>query len=298
MTPWDPELLARIHHLHLVAKRVVDSLQHGAHRSLQLGSAVEFSDYQEYCPGDPLKNLDWKVLGRTDRLVIRRFEAETELACYLVVDVSGDLGPGSSGRSDRPALDGSKYGHSLCLAASLAAFLIRRGEPVGLHVLGGDKEIRMAPRTGRSHLARMMAALADVRPEGRADLGRCLGQLGPRMRRRSLVAIVSDFMEEPGEWTEELAAFGRRGTDLVGFHVMDRQEMSLDFQEPSLLYSPEGGADISLDPVGAQGEFLAIAAAWREEVRGAFVRQGGRAYEAWSDRPLHEVLRRMIEGRP
>ena len=120
MTPWDPELLARIHHLHLVAKRVVDSLQHGAHRSLQLGSAVEFSDYQEYCPGDPLKNLDWKVLGRTDRLVIRRFEAETELACNLVVDVSGDLGTGSSGRSDRPALDGSKYGHSLCLAASLA----------------------------------------------------------------------------------------------------------------------------------------------------------------------------------
>lgn len=297
MTPWDPEVLGRIRHLQLVSKRVVDSLLQGAHRSLRLGSAVEFADYQEYSPGDSIRHLDWKALARTDRLVIKRFEAETELVCNLVVDVSGDLATGHAEGRGRPPLDGTKFGFAICLAATLAAYLQRHGEPVGLSVIGGDAVVRIPARPGKSHLAQIHRRLAEVRPGGVADLGLRLAELAPGMRRRSLVVVISDFMEETDSWMGALGGFGRRNTDLVGFHMLDRREMDLDFAEPRVLYSPEGGADITLDPVGARQEFREVAAAWRQEVKGAFVRQGGRCYESYSDRPIEEVLRRMIGGR-
>ncbi len=168
---------------------------------------------------------------------------------------------------------------------------------MGLSILGGDVPVRIPARPGKSHLAQIHRRLAEVRPGGVAELGARLAEIAPGMRRRSLVVVISDFMEEMDSWLGALSGFGRRNTDLVGFHVLDRKEMNLDFSEPRVLFSPEGGAEITLDPVGAREEFQEVARAWRQEVKGAFVRQGGRSYEAYSDRPIEEVLRRMIGGR-
>ena len=300
MTPWDPEVVARIHHLNLVAKRVVDGLMHGAHRSLRLGANVEFADYKEYTPGDPLRSLDWRVYAKRDRLVTKRYEAETEIACTLVVDLSADLSTGEEGKSLLPSLEGSKLGSGICLAACLAAYLHRQGEPVGLALLGGDKEERvyLPPRTNKSHMAQLFRILAEARAGGRADLGQALGELAPRMRRRSLVVLVSDFMEEPDSWIPLLSGFGRRQTDLVGFHLMDRREMSLDYAQPLIFFSPEGGVDLAVDPVAASGEFVEVVEEFRQEVQQGLRAFGGRYYPCWTDEPLEKALRPMIGGRP
>lgn len=131
---WDAAVLARIQALELHARALVDGYVHGAHASHQVASNVEFSDFKEYAPGDPLRDLDWRVLGRSDRLVVRRHRAEHELTTTLVVDASGDLATGASGgwpTAEGSPFHGSKWGYAAVLTATLAHWLLRQGSRSG-----------------------------------------------------------------------------------------------------------------------------------------------------------------------
>jgi uncharacterized protein (DUF58 family) len=270
----------------------------GAHRARRLGANVEFAEFKEYCPGDPVRDLDWKVLAKSDRLVTRRYQAETELACHLVIDASGDLGTGTQSAHSRPPLEGSKFGYALCLTATLAAYLERHGEPVGLHIVAGEgTEYRHIPaRTGKRHLAQIFLALASLKPGGKADLAATLAPIADRTRRRSLVILVSDLMEEPARWMPSVRGFAGRKTEFVAFHLVDRRELSLGFDTPAIFVSPEDGSSLAVDPVGAAEEFQEVVASYLEEVRGGIRREGGRHILTWTDEPMDGVLRRMIGG--
>ena len=298
LTAWEPEVLARINHLHLVARHVVEGVLHGAHRSRRLGPNVEFADYKEYSPGDPLRDLDWKVMARSDRLVVKRYEAETELACTLVLDASGDTGTGDQAVRGKLPPEGSKLSYGVALAATLAYFLHLHGEPVGLAILGGDgvKQPWIPPRGGRQHLSLLFATLAGVRAGGRADLAESVSRFAQRVPRRGLVALITDFMEEPGSWHPALRGLARRRADLVAFHLLDRKELGLDYDRPLVVFSPEGGEALPIDPGGDRSEFNRVVAEWLDEVRGGVVGEGGRYYAAWTDLPLEETLRRCIQG--
>ncbi|MEC8423622.1 MAG: DUF58 domain-containing protein, partial [Myxococcota bacterium] len=137
---WDPEVLDRIGTLQLRAREAVAGFLHGGHASVRVSANVEFADYKEYAPGDNLKDLDWRVVARSDKLVVRRHQAENEQSVTILLDASGDLGTGTAGaRSEgsRTPLDGSKWGYATVFAATLAWWLERQHEPVGLEVLGG-----------------------------------------------------------------------------------------------------------------------------------------------------------------
>jgi len=298
LTPWEPEVLARIHHLHLVARHVVEGVLHGAHRARRLGPNVEFADYKEYSAGDPLRDLDWKVMARSDRLVIKRYEAETELACTLVLDASGDTGTGDGAVRGRLPPEGSKLSYGVALAATLAYFLHLHGEPVGLIVLGGEgvEQPWIPPRGGRQHLSLIFATLARVRAGGTAELASGLSQYAPRVPRRGLVALITDFMEESTDWLPALRGLARRRADVVAFHLLDRRELSLDYDRPLVVFSPEGGDALPIDPGGDRSEFNRVVSDWLDEVRGSVVGQGGRYFPTWSDLPLEDALRRAIQG--
>ncbi|NOY26045.1 MAG: DUF58 domain-containing protein, partial [Oligoflexia bacterium] len=180
---WDADVLSRVAWLQLRARQAVTGLVHGGHRSVKIAPNVEFADYKEYTPGDPLRDVDWKVAARTDRLVVRRHHAVSDLPVTIVFDASGDLGTGDRGRYQRPPLDGSKFGYAVTLAATLAWLLIHQGEPVGLAIVAGEEPGRdgqgisprwpwIPPRSGQAHLAQIVAALAALRPAGTANLGR------------------------------------------------------------------------------------------------------------------------------
>lgn len=295
---WDPEVLNRIGHLHLRARAAVAGLQHGAFRSNRVAANVEFADYKEYSPGDPLRDLDWRVAARTDRLVVRRHHAETEMRAMLLLDASGDMGTGAHGRVRRPPLEGSKFGFALTLTATLVYFLHLQGEPVGLQILGG-RDVRwpfIPPRAGASHLAQIFGALASLAPGGRAELGRGLRALGARLPRRALVVVVSDLMEEPASWAPSLLSLAARRADLRAAHIYDRQEWALDYRQPLRLFSPEGGEALPVDPVGAREVFSEVVSEYTAEVRAAFVRQRGHHVLAATDAPLEQILARVLVG--
>ncbi len=296
--PWDPAVLSRVRHLHLRARTLTDDLMMGEHRSRRVGSAVEFADYQEYLPGMDLRHLDWRVLARSDRVVIKRFETETQLPCTVVVDLSGDVGTGERAAGGYPPLEGSKAGYAITLAATLLYFLHRHGEPVGLEVVGGTDVAHrsLPPRGGRNHLQLLFMVLASARPGGRADLVEALGRVGARVRRRSWITVISDGMEDPQAWLPALGAFARRGADLRFLHLFDRQEWHLDFSAPALFFSPEGGDDLAVDPAGAREVFEEVVDEYVSEVRAGVVRWGGRYLLAPTDRPMEQVLRRAVLG--
>jgi uncharacterized protein (DUF58 family) len=259
---------------------------------------VEFAEFKDYTPGDPIRDLDWKVLAKTDRLVTRRYQAETELACHLVLDASGDLSTGAHGVHSRPPLAGSKFGYALCLTATLAAYLERHGEPVGLHIVAGQgRGHRHIPaRTGKRHLAQIFLALAELQPGGQADLAAAFGPIADQTRRRSLVVVISDFMEEPAQWLPSLRGFAGRKTDLAALHLADRKELTLDFESPAVFLSPEDGSELPVDPVGAAAEFKTVVADYFSLVRSGIRNQGGRHIVAWTDESMDGPLRRLIGG--
>lgn len=297
---WDPEVLSRVRHLGMKARAIVDGVLFGAHRSRAIGPNVEFADFKEYMPGDSLRDLDWKVFARSDRLVIRRYQAESDLASVIVLDASGDMATGSAGRArgPRPPIDSTKFGYALSLSATLATYLSLHGEPVGLLVLGGtDLPWRfLPPHGGRRHLSRILTVLASLRPGGRAEIGQNLAQLATRVRRSSLIALVSDLMEETESWIGALHALNQRRTDLRVFHLQDPDELNLRATRTSLFYSPEGGPSLPIDPVATREAFKVLVHSWKTEVRSAIIKHGALYLPTPTERALHEPLRDFIRG--
>ena len=298
MSTWDPEVLARIGHLHLRARQAVSGVMTGGHKSVTVASNVEFADYKEYSPGDPLKDLDWKVAARTDRLVVRRHHAEHELRAVVVLDASGDLGTGKKGRYRRPPLEGSKFGYAVTLAATLVWFLHKRGEPVGLVLLGGEgaRWPVIPARGGATHASQVLANLASVAPAGRADLGKGIREVGARLTRRGLVVLVSDFMEEPSSWGPALSALGQRRADIRAVHLYDPTEWALEYKDPRLFWSPEGGAPLPVDPRGAGPVFREVVDEYLAEVRGYLGAHRASHVLVPTDQPLERSLARLVQG--
>lgn len=296
--PWDPIVLARVRHLHFTARVLADRIVLGEHRSRRTGQAVEFADYREYAPGMDPRGLDWKVLARSDRLVVRRYETETELPVTVVLDLSGDLGTGETGVGGLPSLTGTKAGYAITLAATMLYWFQRHGEPVGLRLIGGEgaRWSDLPPRGGRSHLQLLFLALASVKPGGRAELSRTLTEVGARVRRRSLVTVITDGMEEPANWLPALRSFGRRGTDLRFVHLYDRRELTLDLPEARVLYSPEGGDELPIDAPGVRKDFRAVVEHYLGEVRTGVLAAGGQYIAAPTDAPMERVIRNLVQG--
>ena len=296
---WDAEVLSRVRHLHLRARHLTDALLMGEHRSRRVGQAVEFADYTEYLPGMDLRALDWRVWARSDRLVVKRYETETELPSTVVLDLSGDMATGTPAHA-LPDLDASKAGVAITLAATLAYFLHMHGEPVGLEVVAGKGMAyrSLPPRGGRNHLQTVFLSLASARPGGVADLGTALLKVGSRTRRRSLVMLLTDGMEEPSSWLPALSAFARRKADLRFFHLYDGREWRLDLRDPSRFYSPEGGEELPVDPGGARQAFQEVVKEYVAEVKGDVVRWGGRYIPVDTSAPVEETLRRALVDSP
>lgn len=285
--PWDAEVLERVRSLYLHARQATAGVYLGARRSIRSGHDVEFMDYKPYDAGDSLRDLDWRVMGRSDRLVVRRYRAETELAVTILFDASGDLG-------STPA----KFETAVRLCATLAYLLHLGGDPVGLVIGGGEGVVARSipPRGGRVHLSRMFAELARVRPAGRAGLDTLFRDVGARLGLRTLVAVVSDFMEEPQAWTPSLSALVRNRVDLRAFQVYDRAELGLRWDAPLRLHSPESGMEIPVDPAAARGLFTAEVERFFAEVRAAVLGRRGRYLGVAAGEDLAPVIARFVAG--
>jgi uncharacterized protein (DUF58 family) len=285
----DPAALMRIKSLHMRARVVVEGFDKGIHRSPYHGFSVEFSEYRQYTPGDDPRYLDWHLFARSDRYYIKKFEDETNLRCHLVVDASRSMGYGSAGVS--------KWEYARTAAATVAYFLSRQRDAVGL-VTFEDRVVEYVPPRARpGHLAHLMALL-HREPTGRAtDLTGPLDEVGAATPRRGLFVVFSDLLVPPAAVRAAVGNLRGAGHDVVVFRVLDPQEVRFDFGTPGLFRDAETGQEVFVDPQAAADTYRARFAAHADEVRKACVGVGADFEQVTTDRPLELVLFDLLRAR-
>jgi uncharacterized protein (DUF58 family) len=288
-SPLDPDVLARLSGLQVEVARVVEGVLAGLHRAARHGVSTEFADHKAYSPGDDPRHLDWRVLGRLDRWVVKRFEDETALEALVAVDMSGSMGYGPDGRD--------KAGTATVLAASLASLLLRQGDGVGLLVLGGSAPADLPPSARPERLAELVAALAAARPAGPTRLVEVLERFVERVPRRGLLALCSDLFDPDPEVLTGLQMLAARGHQVLVFHVLHPDELTLPFDEPSLFESLEDDRRLLVAPREIRAAYLAELGRFLASTRRALAGRG-LAYELCrTDEAPHEPLLRRLSRR-
>jgi uncharacterized protein (DUF58 family) len=224
----DPEVLARIGSLELLARAVVEGFMSGLHRSPFTGFSTEFTEYRQYNAGDDLRYLDWRLLGRTDRYFIKKYRADTNTQCHLLVDTSASMRYSSRGRV-------TKLQYAKFLAASLAYLLNRQQDAVGLVAFDEHVHTHVPARNRTGHMRSIFGQLSLLEAGGETKLAESLHQLAEILTRRGIVVLISDFYDQTERLKSAFQHLRFKGHDLVAFHVLDRNEIDFDFDDPILL---------------------------------------------------------------
>jgi len=255
-----PEVVNRIKRLDLRAQFIVRGFLHGLHASPFHGFSVEFSEHRKYTPGDDPKDIDWLVYAKTDKYYVKKFEAETNITGYLVMDLSRSMG--YTYRQELTKLD-----YAICLAAALCYLMIHQQDPVGL--LTFDRKIRnsLAPKARRSQLGNVLSLLANLKPQGETDIARSLVQVAAMLRHASLVMIFSDLLADPEPVLEALYRLRHRGHDVILFHVLDEAEERFPYEGVVELTEPEQGQKLVVDADAVRASYLESIGRFRDDYR-------------------------------
>jgi len=236
----DPIALARLSNLELRARSVVEGALSGVHKSPHHGSSVEFAEHKEYAPGDEIKHIDWKAYGKFDKYYVKRFEEETELRAYLVLDCSASMAYQGKGVS--------KIEYARTLAASLAYLLLRQQDQVGMVAFGDKLRGYLPPRARGGQLSDLLTALDGVVAEGRTDLSRAIAYVSEVAQRRALLVFFSDLLGTDERVRSLLRGLRARKHDVAVFHILDRDELTLPFEGTTVFESMEDTQTLVADP--------------------------------------------------
>lgn len=244
----DPSALARIRNLELLARTVVDGFINGLHRAPHLGFSLDFAEHRGYEPGDDLRRVDWRVFARTDRFYVKQFEADSNANLVVALDVSTSMRYASRGVTK---LDYGRY-----LAASLLYFSHQQRDRVGLVTF--DREILEYVPPSARHLDFSLYALdrvADGRP---GTLAAPLSLLTERLVRRGIVAVISDFYDEPEAVANAVRPLKYRGHDVIVFHVLDPAEFDFPFTDAVSFEDLETGDRMPIVPAAVREQYQAL----------------------------------------
>lgn len=254
-----PEVVSKLANMSLVARLVVEGFITGLHRSPYHGFSVEFAEHRPYMPGDDIRHIDWKVLGKTDRLYLKEYEEETNLKAYLLVDASASMGYRSASIS--------KLQYASWLAASLSYLMLRQRDGVGLVLF--DEKIRkfLPPRSMNSYLNLLLQELERLNSYGETRIGQTFHQLAERMKRRGLVIIFSDLFDSPQEILSGLKHFRHNRHEVIVFHILDPLERHFNFKQAGTFLDLETGEKLPTQPWHIRTEYCRLVEEFTETLK-------------------------------
>jgi len=255
-----PEVIRQIRRLDLRAQFVVKGFLQGLHSSPFHGFSVEFSEHRKYTHGDDPKDIDWLVYAKTDKYYVKKFEAETNITGYLVMDLSRSMG-----YTYRQEM--TKFEYGVCLAAALCYLMIHQQDPVGLITF--DRRIRQSlpPRSKRTQIGQVLSVLAKLQPDGETDISASLDQIAAMLRHRSVVMVFSDLLADPDPVLQSLFRLRHGGHDVILFHILDEAEVEFPFDGVIEFEEPERNDRVQVDATNFRRDYISEMEAFRERFR-------------------------------
>jgi uncharacterized protein (DUF58 family) len=237
----EPQALARVKNLSMVARGVVEGFISGLHSSPYKGFSVEFAEHREYVAGDDPRYIDYRMLARTDRLYIKQFEEETNMRIQILLDSSGSMGYSSTGKW-------TKLDYGCYLTAILSYLMTRQQDSVGVTTFDTQIGLDMPARSSPRHFHEMMNQLEALRPGKHTDVANVLHLIANRFKRRCLIVLISDLYGEQEEVMRALHHFRHRKHEVILFHVFDPAEIEFPFKDATSFEDMETGERVLVDP--------------------------------------------------
>jgi uncharacterized protein (DUF58 family) len=278
----DPVVLAKIDDLELVARTVVEGFLHGLHRSPYVGFSVEFASHREYLPGDDLRHLNWKLFARNDKLYVKQYDAETNLDCHLLVDVSGSMQTASAGISKRR--------YATMLAAAIAHLVLSQHDGAGLTLFAETVLAHLKPRAKSRQLDEILMALATAPGTMPAPSAAVLHEVAELMPRRGLVVLISDLFFPTEDIFSGLDHLVFRGHDLIIFHLLDPLENDLSVSGQVRFRDLETGEELTTQTDEIRALYEKALAGWQRELDDGLRGRSVDRVLVTTDRPLEQAL--------
>jgi uncharacterized protein (DUF58 family) len=237
----EPSLISKLNSLELKAKTVVEGFKVGLHRSPYHGFSVEFSEHKAYMQGDPIKNIDWKVFGKTDKLFIKQYEEETNLTCHILLDISSSMNYKNKGVI-------SKLDYGKILAASLSYLMVSQQDSVGISLYSNKIENYFPPRSNKIYLQTLLQGLENVVSSNATETAECLNLIAEKVKKRGLVIIISDFFDNVESIISALKHFKYKKNEVIVFQILDPIEKSFAFDKDAIFVDIETKEEISTQP--------------------------------------------------
>lgn len=242
------EFIATIDKFNLRARLIVEGFIIGLHKSPYHGFSVEFSDHRQYNPGDPIGKLDWKVYARTNRYYIRRYEEETNLKAYIIVDHSNSMSY-TSGKI-------SKMEYAKAFASALSYLMISQQDAVGFLSYTNKITNYIPPRSMKSYLNIILKEIYNLEPAETTQTAQVLHSLADRIKKRGLIILISDLIDDADEILKGLQHFRHQKHEVILFHIQDKQEQDFDFKRETEFVDAETGEKIVVSPWQIKKDYL------------------------------------------
>lgn len=238
---------------------VVEGFIAGMHKSPYHGFSVEFAEHRQYMPGDNIRAIDWKVFAKTDRYYIKKYEEETNLKGYLLLDCSRSMAYHSGQRL-------TKHDYAGLLSGALSYMMLHQRDAVGL--VAFDDKIRryIPPRSKAGHLHVLLKEIADQTPSEKTDIAVALHEMAERIKRRGLVIIMSDLLDEPSKIISGLRHFRYNGHEVILFHILDPRERDFAFGAEAVFKDMETGEEMTTLPFQIKKDFAKLAKEFAGEI--------------------------------
>lgn len=236
-----PDVVAKLANMELVARLVVEGFITGLHKSPYHGFSVEFAEHRQYMPGDEIKHIDWKIYGKTDRYYIKQFEEETNLKAYIILDASQSMGYASDGRI-------TKLEYASYITAALAHLMVQQRDAVGFTIFDEAIRLYMPPHATKQYLKEILRHLEAVEPANKTSTSNSLHTIAERIKRRGLVIILSDLFDAPNEVMAALRHFRHKKNEVIVMQILDPMERSFAFGRDAVFRDIETAEEMTTRP--------------------------------------------------
>ena len=285
----DPTVIQRAEMLGLNARQIVEGTMAGAHKSPLRGMAVEFAQHREYAPGDDLRHLDYKVLGRTDRYYVKQYEQETNFVAHLLLDGSESMRYGSG--------DLTKFEYARQMAATLAYLILLQRDAVAVSIFDTAARQRQPRTDNMGRMQDILLTLAAFDPIEQTDIARMLHDLAAELKRKGIVILISDLLDDEERILKGIQHLLFGGHEVLVFHVMDRAEIELPFAGPVEFIGLESGPRVTTEPASLRKSYCAEVQAFRDRMRVACERNRCHYVFVNTSQPWGEVLSAYLASR-